>query len=280
MTLRGFDWKFFLTISVALAGVILPFLIWKADFSSKALELRVTSLSSLEPASRIRNLEMFLNGNKLEAPYASTIKLVNTGSKPVMSQDFDTPVEIYLNEGARFAGAQLAATSPSGLPVELKVTDQAIVISKHLSNPGDSMTLNVVTSGTRPAFGVKARIAGISKIAMLDQTVPKINFAQRTEDVIRLICGATLFAISLLFLVVRLTMPETLVPRSVSHTVMAISYVSAVLLVGAALKNYDLSTGATIAAALGVGLVAWAASTYLMRVWDKKVSGTGNSDPA
>ncbi|MCE1005635.1 hypothetical protein [Pseudomonas monteilii] len=270
MSWRALDWKFFLTISVAIAGIALPFL-WQSDFSSKALELRLTSLSSLEPTSKIRNLELFLDGNKLEAPYASTMELVNTGSKPIVSKDFETAIEIYLADGARFAGAQVISTSPPDLPLQLNVTDQTIVVSKHLSNPGDTMILSIVTSGKRPEFAVKARIAGISQIAMIDQTVPKSRLAERTGTVIAAICGAMLFIVSALFMQVLLTRPALLVPKRVSFVVAASSYVGSTFLVGRALSKMEVTTWAmSLAIGLVFGVVAWVVCRYLMRAWENK----------
>lgn len=280
MSWKALDWKFFLTISVAIAGVVVPVL-WQTDFSSKAIELRLTSLSSLEPASKIRNLEMFLDGHKLDAPYASTMELVNSGSKAVMSKDFDTPIEIYLNEGARFAGAEVVATSPPGLPVQLSVTDQTIVIAKHLSNPGDSMTLNVVTSGTRPDFSVRARIAGISQIKTVNQTLPKSKLAKHTGDAIAAICVLMLLGVCALFLLILMTRSALGVPKRVSIIVSSCTYVGATFLSGRVLASIDVTSWpVTIGIGTTLGITSWSLGKYLVRKWDQKTALRCSTPPA
>ena len=264
------DWKFFLTISVAIAGVVMP-LVWQSDFSSKSMELRLSSIASLEPASQIRNLQIFLDGEKLEAPYSSTLELVNTGSKTILSKDFDTSIEISLNDGARYASAEITSTNPPNLPIEITTADHVLQISKHLSNPGDSVTVSVVTSGESPQFGVKARIAGVKNITLVDQTMPKPKLDDYLRNAIYALTAIGLYAVTAFFSIVTFLRPAFGVPRGAFFLVCGSSYLGAVTAFSQ--LHLDLFTQwyVVIPGALASAILVWMINRPLINAWERNL---------
>lgn len=177
MNWKKLDWKFFLTLFGTIAGVVVPVYLWQADFSSRSLGLKLLSTSALQPAADIQDLQIFLNGKKIESPYLSSFELINTGSKPVLSADFESPIEIFPTGGAKLISAQVTTTDPENIPVKITFDDQHILIAPFLSNPKDNVAFSIITSGKPPNFEPRARIAGIKSITFEDSTSKKGEYS-------------------------------------------------------------------------------------------------------
>ncbi|KQZ94578.1 hypothetical protein [Pseudomonas sp. Root562] len=175
MTWKALDWKFFATIVFTIAGLVIPVFIWQVDLASHSLTLRLVSTSPLQPVSNIQNLQISLNGQNIESPYLSTLELVNTGSKPVLSSDFDTPLEIFVKGGAKLISAETSNTTPKNIPVKIGNAEHGASVSPFLSNPKDSITISVITSGPAPEFEPRARIAGINEVGYEDTSREKTS---------------------------------------------------------------------------------------------------------
>lgn len=176
MTWKTWDWKFVATIAITIAGLVIPVFIWQVDLSSRSLTVRLVSTSPLQPASNIQNLQISLNGQNIESPYLSTLELENTGSKPVLTSEFDTPLAILVRGGAKLISAEIANTTPKNIPVRITNLGQEASISPFLSNPKDSITISVISSGPAPEFEPRARIAGINEVRYEDTSVSKTSY--------------------------------------------------------------------------------------------------------
>ncbi|CAI8883549.1 Dolichyl-diphosphooligosaccharide--protein glycosyltransferase subunit 2 [Pseudomonas sp. IT-P44] len=146
------------------------------DLSSRSLTVRLLASSSLQPALNIQNLQISLNGQNVESPYVSTIELVNTGSKSITSADFDGALQIQMANNAKLISAEITSTIPKNIPVRVATSENKTAISPFLSNPKDSITIAMITSGPRPAFEVRARIVGINEVAFEDNTVQSSSY--------------------------------------------------------------------------------------------------------
>ncbi len=192
MTIR-FDWKFVIASIIALAGVAIPLYLWQFELTSHSLTVRVVSSSALQPTSseQFRDLQITLNGSPVPSPYLSTFELENTGSKPILTADFEGAIQILSQGKAKFISAQLVGTEPKDIPVSITNGDEGLKISPFLSNPKDKVTISLLTSGDAPSFSVRSRIAGVKEIEYEDTSVKKGNLA-------KLIISSIVGAISLI----------------------------------------------------------------------------------
>jgi hypothetical protein len=271
MKWRVLDWKFFLTLTVAILGIVVP-LIWQSDLSSKSMELRLSSSTSLEPASKILDLQVVLDGKKLETPYSSSLELVNTGSKTVLSSDFDKPIEILIADGAKLVTARITDTTPNDIPAEISLSGNAIRIAPHLSNPKDSISLSIITSGEKPVYSVRGRIAGIQHIPYTDLTLPKPIYVRYLKPVISGVVGWGLLCMVVLFSFVHFNRPAFGVPKVVSLFIGLVSYFGSVQLAGSAIGGLDLGNRWGIAIAIVVisTVTGIAACLFLIRRWSRQ----------
>lgn len=192
----SFDWKFVFTSILTLAGLAIPFYLGQVDLSSRALTVRLISSSTLQSPSsaQFRDLQITLNGIAIPSPYLSSFELENTGSKPILSTDFERPIQIVSENGQKFVSAQLVGTDPQGIPVNITVGETGISIPPFLFNPNDIVSFSIITSGTAPQFSVNSRIAGVKEVRYED-------FATRKGNLKLLIISAIVAVISMLFYV-------------------------------------------------------------------------------
>ena len=172
MTWKAWDWKFIATTVIALAALVAS----QIDLSSRSLTVRLLATSPLQPMQNIQNLQISLNGQNVESPYISTIELSNTGSKPILSSDFDGALQIQMANEAKLINAEITSTIPKNIPARVATSENKTAISPFLSNPKDSITIATITSGPRPEFEVRARIVGINEVEFEDNTVQSSSY--------------------------------------------------------------------------------------------------------
>lgn len=168
----NFDWKFFATLLAAVAGVVVPIFLWQFDLSSRSLSARLVSSVALQPetGTAAQDLQIMLDGVKIEAPYLSTLELINDGSKPISASDFEGPFEVRLNKDRQIIRARISNSQPCGIPATLSADQNVVKLQPLLLNPKDVLTFAIITSGGAPIFEPQARIAGVSQILYENST--------------------------------------------------------------------------------------------------------------
>lgn len=159
-----------ITLLATVAGIVVPIWLWRADLTSKSLEFRVASQASLELARSgdIKGLQITLDSAPLNRPYLTVVELLNDGSRPITSSEFEGPVEVRLSAGTKVVRTQLVSASPKSLEANITATEDSISVAPLLLNPEDKLTISVLTSGGPPSFTPRARIAGVAEIKIDD----------------------------------------------------------------------------------------------------------------
>lgn len=170
------DWKFFSATFVSLLAIAISLYLPRAELTAHELTMTLVSSWELQPPTgpRFQDLQVTLDGNKIENPVVSSITITNTGSKPVAGADFESPMTLVIEEPARLVSARMAGSIPKGIPADLQISDGKIKILPFLSNPGDEITIALVTSG-KPVVQPTARIAGIKEVIVEDFISPRIK---------------------------------------------------------------------------------------------------------
>ncbi len=176
MDWKLFDWKFIATIVAAIAGLAVPVVLWQSELAAHSLTVRLLSTTALQPAANIQNLQISLDGQNIDSPYLSSLELINSGSKAVVTADFESPIKIAVNGGAKLVSVQATTTVPKNIPVKLSITPTGAEIAPFLSNPKDIVAFSIITSGGKPSFEARSRIAGISEIGFEDSSTKSIRY--------------------------------------------------------------------------------------------------------
>lgn len=175
MTIR-FDWKFWLILAITLAGVLVPVWLWRADLEARSLHFRTLSQTSLQPpdTAKALDLKISVGESELKSPYLTVFELVNDGTRPVPSSDFESSIEINTTQ-ADIIRVSITGVKPSDLSPSLVIDAGKLKIEPMLLNPGDSVTFAVLTINEQPSFLSKARISGV-------QSVPIINAQNKSKS--------------------------------------------------------------------------------------------------
>lgn len=172
---RSFDWKYLLATVLAIVGLAIPVYLWQSDLQAHDLSARLVSSSSLQPFAnaKIYDVKVTLNDVQLANPHFTTFELINSGSKPILSSDFESPIELLGTDGLEFVSARVDYTDPKDIPVKISVDSKHVSIAPFLFNPKDKVVFSVITSGADPVISMKARIAGIREITFVDASVKR-----------------------------------------------------------------------------------------------------------
>lgn len=178
------DWRFVVTFIATVAGVVVPIWLWQADLHSKSLAIHLVSKVALQQGAQdaLPGLQISVDGARLENPHLLIFEIRNDGTKPIPASDFESPIDIRLADSASFVRSRVTRRSPVDLEAEVTTEKQRIGIKPILLNPKDMLTITAITTGETPALSTRARIVGISSIALDDRTEAKLSGTQRLAD--------------------------------------------------------------------------------------------------
>lgn len=171
----------FLMAFLATAAVVVPVWLYWVDLQSKSFSGRVVSQTELQPAStnNLSGLKMSFDGVLLTRPILTTVELTNDGGRPIAKSDFESSVELRVQPGTKLVSAQVVSTSPPDLEAKVVVDSQLIRIEPLLLNAKDTLTISILSSGEKPTFSTRARIAGVAKIDFGEVDEKKTNQTSR-----------------------------------------------------------------------------------------------------
>ena len=169
------DWKYIAILLATLAGVAVPVGLWQADQSSKSLSIKLAARISIQPKEQgaISGIEILVDGIRLVNPHLVVFEIQNNGSKPILSADYESPVQINVVSETKFVRSNITGKTPKDIDVILVTGLQGISVKPTLLNPGDTISVTAITSGDPPTFQSKARIVGIANVVLEDGTTKR-----------------------------------------------------------------------------------------------------------
>ncbi len=171
----SFDWKFWLVLAATIASVVGPLWLWRFDLQSRALSISSSSSTALTPASShvAADLQISLAGRTLKAPYSTIIEISNSGSKPILATDIEGNIDLEVVGESRLVQAQVIEKRPRSLAPTLTTAGQTASVQPLLLNPGDKITVAILTENGKPTLLPRARIAGIPDIESIENSVKR-----------------------------------------------------------------------------------------------------------
>lgn len=162
-----FDWKFWVMLVIALASAAIPVWIWQADLTAKALQVNVMSITPLVKSIDSKlELKVSQGSVELKNPVLSVVEVLNSGGRPIVASDFESPLSVGLGNDAVVRTAALGSAQPSELEPSIDFAGSAVRIKPLLLNPGDRFEISILSDGAAPAFIAHARIAGITSVGV------------------------------------------------------------------------------------------------------------------
>lgn len=169
----SFDWKSWLVLAASIASVVGPLWLWRFDLQSRALSISSSSSTALTPASPhvAADLRVSLAGRTLEAPYSTIIEISNSGSKPILATDIEGNIDLKVVGESKLVQAQVIDKRPRSLAPTLTTSGQTASVQPLLLNPGDQITVAILTENGKPTLLPRARIAGVPDIESIENSV-------------------------------------------------------------------------------------------------------------
>lgn len=153
--------------TVALFILLLVMAIWIPNVNLPGKGLLFRQMDKVPIAAKADSsapeLELLVGGKPVNQPYLSTILIRNSGHIPVKPKDFDSPIQISLQNETKIEQLRYSFIPPE-IDTTLTFTPTKVNIAPTLLNPNDTIVVKIFTSGGEPRFNVGARIEGIAKI--------------------------------------------------------------------------------------------------------------------
>lgn len=166
-----------MSLVVAIAAVIVPVWLWQSDLTSKFLTITISTCISLQPAEKesLQGMEISFKGKRLGNSHLVILEIINNGSKPILSNDFESPLEIRLVSETYFVSSRITEKAPKDIDTDISIEKNWLSLKPSLLNPNDKVRVTTITDGDTPIFEGKARVVGIPSISIYEDTVKKFN---------------------------------------------------------------------------------------------------------
>jgi hypothetical protein len=131
----------------------------------------VTVLTSSDPSlldvrDEIRSrIKILYDDSPVQDVHLAVIALFNSGSIPIVSSDYEHPVEFNFGDMAVILSSEITRTIPPNLPARINTQSNKITFDPTLLNPGDLIAIKVLASGIDGQITVSARIQGVKEIS-------------------------------------------------------------------------------------------------------------------
>jgi hypothetical protein len=156
----------FLSLLATVAAVIVAIAIYRLQRDRKNLDWDLISATKLlrDDASPIRDLELRYKGDIIANPYLLQLKFINTGNKPVTSEDYEHPLRVHIDTDSRILSAEVVESSQADMDAKISTLDQEATLQPLLLNPGDWVSCQILLDRPPKRWKVKGRIVGVREI--------------------------------------------------------------------------------------------------------------------
>jgi hypothetical protein len=112
----------------------------------------------------IDKLSFYYEEKPIKAPFYTLIRVKNAGNSPIKSSDFESPIEIQFADNVKIYECSILDSEPRNLKTSSTFINSRVSIAPALFNPGDYITIGILTSETNGEPQLSARIIGIKEI--------------------------------------------------------------------------------------------------------------------
>jgi hypothetical protein len=167
---------------LAAAAIWVSIWLYRRQRTRKSLsyEISVTELVSVHSAANDAKdrIRIFFDEEQIEQVHLVEARIENNGNVPVPSSDFEGPLVIELGEGAAPLTVDVTNKTTPDLHGEAAYRKTAVALAPLLLNPGDGLTLKILTRNLQRKVECHYRIVGVTE--MTDAAAQRESQGQRT----------------------------------------------------------------------------------------------------
>jgi hypothetical protein len=189
-------WQFWGAL-VAAVGIVVAMLIfwWSRQRKDLAYELLTFSPLLTEKGLSTGKVKILVNGQEADQVHLVEVKIVNSGSVPVLAEDMLVPIGFTFGVDARVLTADPFDTKPTNLEAQLDFDEDRITLRPMLLNAHDEVGVRALIADAKGEGSVSAigRVVGVSVIRKRDP--PPVRRWLRGSSIAMVVGALTVFAI-------------------------------------------------------------------------------------
>ncbi|MEU4339347.1 hypothetical protein AB0F59_32655 [Micromonospora lupini] len=149
------------TAIIAAAALVVAYLTYLRQRNKTGLEYLVVGNTRVVPRATPKDLEVTYKGSVVSDASVVVVRIVNTGDKAVLPEDFRSPLAIKLQGANKVVSALTTKTRPTDLGATVSAEDNCCLIQPLLINPTDMIQIQLLASGLAKNVVLEGRIANL-----------------------------------------------------------------------------------------------------------------------
>lgn len=170
--LRDPMWQFIGAFFTIIA-VIFTIIFFKMQHRHKAVSYKTLSYTPLVIKDEIgEKLQIVFEGKLVEDVNLSVIKIYNTGNTPIVSNDYERPINLYFGENSQILTTEVIEKNPDTLEVSAHIEGTRVILDPLLLNQKDSITIKTIFSQSDKSINnviIDGRIVGVKEIKKISE---------------------------------------------------------------------------------------------------------------
>ena len=162
--LRDEVWQF-IGAFFGLVAIIVTIVLYRTQRRRKALSYEIISRTPLlSIGDEIKGkLQILFDGKPVQDIHLIVLKIINSGNVPIVSTNYERPVNLSFGENSWILTAEVSETDPEDLRATVNIENAKVALEPVLLNGGDSITLKLLVSQLGE-INVDGRIVGVKDI--------------------------------------------------------------------------------------------------------------------
>ena len=152
-------------VLVGAAALVIAYLTYRSQRGKTRLEFVVVSSARVVPETISAKLQVTYNDAAVPDASVAIIRLVNTGDKAILAEDFSTDLTVRLDGAHEVVSASATKTRPVDLNPKLRLDANRVLMTPLLINPGDMIELQLLASGLASRITIEGRVANVRRVS-------------------------------------------------------------------------------------------------------------------
>lgn len=155
--------KYLIPILIPIAIAIATYVL---NLETRSITYEITKSYQLINPTFIqnKNVSIYYKTRKIENLSLTSIVLKNSGNRPIKRTDFDSDIEIKVENNVHIYEASIINSSPNNIRSEIKTHNNKIIIAPMLLNPNDYITICIYSLDAIDRVQITGRIVGVRMI--------------------------------------------------------------------------------------------------------------------
>ncbi len=157
------------------------------------------------------DFKILFKDNEVKNPFLYSITIENTGSEPILNEDFRNPLTIDFKGAEQVVKASLITSSNRGLWDEFleksNIQGTKLIIPNLFLNQKDTFTVNIITDGKADTIHYSHKITGIPELTVRNTPAEKrdhFNTTMIVMSIIYTICAVAIIALMVFAVIERI----------------------------------------------------------------------------